>query len=298
MQAIILQYAVSLPTLLGATGSVMRKTEAAHDGSQEWNGDETHALMRDSTLFVSSLERGFAVLEAFTGSPRDMGITEIAAVTGFDKSAAQRFAFTLNALGYLEKDSATRKYRLSRRALGLAFTYLRSDPLVEVATPYLADLRQDCQHRVDLSVLDGFDILYLVRLQTRREAFGATLVGRRMPAFCSSGGRAMLSRLPERDARKLVEASNRKPLTPHTITEVKRIMASIRRARSDGFAVSVQECLVGEIVVSAPVLDKQGHARAAVHIAMSFADFDEKSVRERFAPMAVETARLIAGGGY
>lgn len=264
----------------------------------ERGATDSLSLMQGNALYVGSLERGFAVLEAFTGSPRDMGITEIAAATGFDKSAAQRFAYTLHALGYLEKDSATRKYRLSRRALGLAFTYLRSDPLVEVATPYLADLRQTCQHRVDLSVLDGFDILYLVRLQTRREAFGATLVGRRMPVFCSSGGRAMLSRLPDADARRLVEASDRRPLTPHTIVDVKKIMAAVRRARTDGFAISVQECLVGEIVVSAPVLDKQGNARAAVHIAMSFADYDERTVRERFAPMAVDTARLIAGGGY
>lgn len=258
----------------------------------------TEGGLQDNPLFVGSLERGFAILEAFGIGRAEMGVTELALATGLDKSAAQRFAFTLHALGYLDKSEATRKYRLSRRSLGLAYAYLRNDPLVELATPYLADLRQKCKQRVDLSVLDGTDILYVVRLQTQREAFGATLVGRRIPAFCSSGGRAMLSRLPEEEARSIVERSERKPLTPCTVTEFADVMAAIAAARTDGFAISVQECLVGEIVVSAPVLDVHGHPRAAVHIAMSLAEHDEADVRQNFAPLAMATARLIAGGGY
>lgn len=253
---------------------------------------------QDNPLFVGSLERGFAILEAFGIGRAEMGVTELALATGFDKSAAQRFAFTLHALGYLDKSETTRKYRLSRRSLGLAYAFLRNDPLVELATPYLADLRQKCEQRVDLSILDGTDILYVVRLQTHREAFGATLVGRRIPAFCSSGGRAMLSRLLDEEALAIVERSERKPLTPFTVTELPAVMAGITAARKDGFAISVQECLVGEIVVSAPVLDVHGRPRAAVHIAMSLAEHDEQDVRQNFAPMAMATARLIAGGGY
>lgn len=253
---------------------------------------------QENSLFVTSLERGFAVLEAVGMERRDVGVTEIAAKTGLDKSAAQRFAFTLHALGYLDKNPATRRFRLSRRVLGLAHAYLRSDPLIELATPYLADLRQSCQKRVDLSLLDGFDIVYVVRLQSQREAFGATVIGRRIPTFCSSGGRAMLSLLPEAEARDLVERSPRKPLTPHTITDVEAVMAEIARAGRDGFAVCVQEALMGEIVVAAPVVDMQGRPRGAVHIAMALADHDEDEVRAKFAPMAVAAARLISGGGY
>ena len=272
--------------------------DAAEAPERSESEEDNRARMLASPMFVGSLQRGFAVLEAFTPDQREMGITEIAAATGLDKSAAQRFTFSLYALGYLERNPATRKYSLSRRALGFAYAYLRSDPLVEVATPYLADLRQNCQQRVDLSVLDGTDILYVVRLQSQREAFGATLVGRRIPAFCASGGRAMLSRLSEAEALALVERSNRRQLTPYTVTDVDQIMAAIDRARTDGFAISVQETLVGEIVVSAPVVDMRGLPRAAVHIAMSYAEYDESTVRERFAPLAVATARLIAGGGY
>ena len=91
-------------------------------------------LNRENPLFVASLERGFAILEAFGASQSEMGVTELAAVTGFDKSAAQRFAHTLHVLGYLERIESARKYRLSRRTLGLAYSYLRSDPLIEAVS--------------------------------------------------------------------------------------------------------------------------------------------------------------------
>ncbi len=265
-------------------------------GRKKSTGGAEAAGLEDNPLFVGSLQRGFAILEAFGPDARELGLTEIAQATGFDKSAAQRFAFTLHALGYLEKNAATRKYRLSLKSLGLTYAYLRANPLIERATPYLADLRRQCRARIDLSLLDDTEIVYAVRLQSRREAFGATLLGRRMPAFCSSGGRAMLSVLDEVEARDIVDRSNRRQLTPFTQTEPDRIMAAIAEARAQGFAVSLQECLVGEIVVSAPVVGLNGRPVAAVHIATSLDDHDETTVREQFAPLARATARLIAGG--
>lgn len=259
--------------------------------------DETGAAaLEDNPLFVGSLQRGFAILEAFGPDAPELGLTEIAQATGFDKSAAQRFAFTLHALGYLEKNGATRKYRLSLKSLGLSYAYLRAHPLIERATPYLADLRRQCRMRVDLSLLDDTEIVYVVRLQSRREAFGATLLGRRMPAFCSSGGRAMLSVMDEAAARAIVERSNRRPLTPFTLTEPDAVMAAIAAARARGYALSEQECLIGEVVISAPVVGLNGRPLAAVHIASTLADHDAGDMREQFATMARTTARLIAGG--
>ena len=57
-----------------------------------------------SPLFNSSLEKGLAVIRSFSASHRHMNLPEIAEVTGMTKSAAQRFTFTLEALGYLRKD--------------------------------------------------------------------------------------------------------------------------------------------------------------------------------------------------
>src|SRR5690606_18882555 len=127
----------------------------------------------DSSLNVKSIHKAFVVLEAFRGGERYLNLGELAAATGLDKSAVQRFTHTLRTLGYLEQDPATRRYALGRRVLDLAHGYLKNHPLVERAAPILADLRRAVRERVDLSLMDGDDVLYLFRLQSKRETFSA-----------------------------------------------------------------------------------------------------------------------------
>ena len=65
--------------------------------------------MARDTLLVQSVEKALRVLQAFDGGTRFLGLTEIAARCGVDKSAAQRFAHTLHLAGYLEKCPDTRR---------------------------------------------------------------------------------------------------------------------------------------------------------------------------------------------
>ncbi|RZA16878.1 MAG: IclR family transcriptional regulator, partial [Proteobacteria bacterium] len=69
-----------------------------------------------SSLYVQSVDKAMKVLMAFDGSQRQLSLSDIAALTGMDLSAAQRFTHTLATLGYLNKDSS-KKYELSPRLL-------------------------------------------------------------------------------------------------------------------------------------------------------------------------------------
>jgi IclR family transcriptional regulator, pca regulon regulatory protein len=110
---------------------------------------------KDNPLFVGSIGKAMALLEVFRGSSeRYIGITELAAKLGTDKSTAQRMTYTLLHLGYLEQCPITRRYGLGTRVLDLAYQYVRSNPLVEMATPLLIELRRTCDERVDLSLYD------------------------------------------------------------------------------------------------------------------------------------------------
>src|SRR5579871_5660678 len=74
-------------------------------------GSRTRAGMRGGKAatepgwFVSSVEKAFQILRAFEARERSLSLTEISELTGLDKSTAQRFTYTLAALGYLHKDT-------------------------------------------------------------------------------------------------------------------------------------------------------------------------------------------------
>lgn len=245
-----------------------------------------------SPLFLQSVARTMSVLEAFARQPRPLSIAELAAAAGLDKSAGQRIVHTLQALGYLERSSEG--LVPGKKALYRAFDFLRMNALVESATPVLHELRKSVNERVDLSLLDGTDIVYVVRLQSKRETFSATLVGRRIPTFCSTGGRAMLAALPEAEALDILQASDRRPMTPRTITEIPAILGRIEEARRCGYALAIEESALGEIVLAAAVLDINQRPVAAIHVAGSLSEWAEEGFRQRISPLVMEAARALS----
>ncbi len=264
--------------------------EKLHDFPSDMNAGSRDL---DPRLFIQSVARAFAVLEAFENGGRALSLGEIAKSCGLDKSAVQRLTYTLTRLGYLERAGTGPGFSPGKRVLRRSFDYLRNNPLIERATPVLTELRKTARERIDLSLFDDTEIIYAIRMQSKRETFFATLVGRRIPIFCSSGGRAMLARLPDDEVEAILARCDRNPLTPKTITDLPGIRAKIAEARRAGFALAVEEGLIGEVVVAAAVTDDAGRPLAAVHIAGSLSEWSPEDFSARFSPLAVEAARAI-----
>ena len=245
-------------------------------------------------LYVASLEKGLRVLRAFGAGDAWLGLREIAAQTGLHMSAVQRFAHTLHRLGYLIKDQRTRRYRLAPKVLDFAFFYLRALALPEIAMPQMIALGDECDETVNLSQLDGADTICIVRIPRRGVRMRAAVIGARRPAFCTSAGRAMLARLPEEDARRMVEAADRTALTPKTLVRTPAIMERLAHARDAGYSIVDEELLGGEISIAAPVLDASGRAIAAVNIPVPTTRWSVEAVRDRLAPPLLDTARAIS----
>src|SRR3984885_3283890 len=90
-------------------------------------------------LFNQSLEKGIAVLRAFSAQRRTMSLPEVAEATSITKSSAQRMIYTLEKLGYVKKHPRTKRYQLSVKAMQIGFNYLSADTLIDVANPFLSE---------------------------------------------------------------------------------------------------------------------------------------------------------------
>jgi IclR family pca regulon transcriptional regulator len=257
------------------------------------NTGKNKAPSAPDTLYVGSLEKGFQVLSAFRQAMTPLGVTEISQLTGLDKSAAQRFSNTLNKLGYLDKDPTTRRYRPAASLLDLSFTYLAQNRLAETAVSRLIDASKKYDTTVNLSEMIGTDIIYTLRIPHEKTNYMATIPGRRMPAYCTSSGTVMLAFMPEQEAIDIVDRSTRTPITAYTITDRDAILERISQARQQGYGIGLQQSILNEISVAAPVLDKTGRAIAAVQIPAYMPAWTEEEVRKKLAPLAMETARAI-----
>jgi DNA-binding IclR family transcriptional regulator len=246
-----------------------------------------------SPLFISSLAKALRVLYAFGGDQPRLTATEIARASGLDASSAQRFIFSLTALGLLEKDARTKQYRLSVQLLDFAYLFLRAHPLSAVAFSHLEQLAHGTGEHMNLSILDRGDVIYVVRVPgtERREQPG--LVGGRMPSFCTSNGRVLLAALPVEEARAIVEQTDRRPLTGKTITAPAAIMNKIQEARTQGYAIVDEESEKGLLNLAVAVFGAGHRAIAAINCPLPKRKWTVNDAVKRLLPEMNRTAQSL-----
>ena len=248
----------------------------------------------ESPLFVSSFARGLQVLKAFGPGNPSMSLAETAEVVGMTRSAAQRFVFTLETLGYLRKEVRGRRYHLTVKTLELGMRYIQTSHLVERANPYLHELNRITGESCNLTEPDETDIVYVARFSAHEQISVHIPIGTRMPMYCSSGGRAYLSALPEGEAETLLRASHLVAHTEHTLTDVGKLLDIIGQARERGYAYAVEEYFIGDVAVAAPVVDASGYPLGAVNIAVPTSRGSPEIICKKLAPHAIAAARAIS----
>jgi IclR family transcriptional regulator, pca regulon regulatory protein len=254
--------------------------------------------IRQKVLFNQSLEKGLAVLLAFCRKRRTMTIAEVAEATAINKSSAQRMVFTLEQLGYLRKHPQTRRYQLTPRVMEVGFNYLATNPMIELANPFLSELTNLTKETCCLTEPDGTDMVYVARFASSQFVPVHMPIGSRIPIYCSGSGRAYLSAMAEDDARRIIERSKRVQHTPHTRTDVEEILAELSIARERGYAVNQEELFLGDMVLAAPVLNASGQPVGALNIVAPTGRWSREEAEYRLGPPLVQCARAVSSSMY
>jgi IclR family transcriptional regulator, pca regulon regulatory protein len=249
---------------------------------------------RAEPLMVNSVAKAFKVLNAFDKGHGSLTLSQIAQRTGMDVSTAQRFTHTLTQLGYLRKDPATRQFELAIKTLDLAYHYTRGSRLVDRAMPVLQHLSKETEEAVSLTILDGTEIVFVSRFLSRQSLNTDVITGSRLPAYCTSPGRAILSRLAETTVRDLLARTDLREYTPATPTDVDDVLSRLVEARANGYAAAFEEIYHGDASVAAPVLGPDGEVAAAVSIAIPLARLSREDILATFPKLVIAAARGIS----
>jgi DNA-binding IclR family transcriptional regulator len=256
-------------------------------------GEEAEEATR-STLFIASTEKTFRVLHAFDGPQRHLTIAEIARAARLDRSSAQRIVYTLEVLGYLQRVADTKAYGLTCKVLQFSYNYIRAKALVDKASPYLLDLSRTIGETTNLHELDGADVVFLARFPGQHLVNIDIAVGRRLPAFFTASGTAILSRLPQERQLEVLAQTRLQPITPHTECDPQRLLERVRRARETGYSIVANETVMGDIAVAAPITDHEGNAVAAINISVPTTRWTIESAEARLVQQVQVAATSIS----
>ena len=215
---------------------------------------------------IQAVERVGAILDVFSTEDPELGVTDIAERTGLHKSTAHRFLVNLEAVGLLERDARTQRYRLGLRMFEMGGIVLEQMSLWDEALPFLEGLVADSGETGHLAVLERGEAIYIEKVEARRALRIPSAMGRGYPAHATSLGKVLLSGLGEDEEREILGAHGMASYTRTTTTDVDALLAELADIRERGFAVDDEEYDEGLRCVGAPIRDHTGRVVAALGI--------------------------------
>lgn len=235
----------------------------------------------------SSLRRGLHALEVLAQAEGQdgLGVVDVARRLGVDKSQASRTLRALADHGLAERDGASRAYRLGPRVFAYA-ALVSERRLLRSAPPVLDGLVEALGERAHLTVLDGPMVLTLLSHSPAHAVQAAGWVGRTVPVYCSSAGRALLADHDPATLRTLLARVELVPLGPNTATSLDELERRVREAAERGYAIAEEELEPGLVAVAAPVRRFDRRIVAAINVSGPSFRF-----AARLPDAAVEVAR-------
>jgi IclR family pca regulon transcriptional regulator len=243
--------------------------------------------------YVQSFARGLEVIRSFSAQSPRQTLTEVAGRTGLTRAGARRILLTLQTLGYVESDG--KLFRLTPRILDLGFAYLSSLPIWNLAEPIMEALVDEVKESCSAAVLEGTDIIYVLRVPTHKIMSISLGVGSRLPAYCTSLGRMLLAALPPDQMMQVLQASDRAARTRYTVTDVNELAARIKQVRKQGWSLVNQELEEGLVSMAAPIVDRTGQTVAALNISGQANRSSAKVMQETMLPKLLSAAQAISG---
>jgi IclR family transcriptional regulator, pca regulon regulatory protein len=244
---------------------------------------------------VESLAKGLRILSLFDEKRPSWRVSDLAAAAGLPMPTVYRAVMTLAAEGYLDH-LPNGDYRPGVRTLTLGTAALRSLDLVAIATPKLQQLAQRTGETVNLAVLSGDRVLYLVRLRNSDLVTANIQVGSTLPAVHTSIGKLLLGYLDEADLRaRVTDASFAANSGPNAKLSLAELLDELRAVREQGWAMQDEELAYGLRSVAAPIISPDGRVLAGVNLAVQARDWSAQRIVRELRPAVLATCAEISG---
>ena len=244
----------------------------------------------DST--IRSVVTSLRVLQAFTPTDRILGVSELARRLELGKSTVHRALQTLAGEGFVVSVPGGR-YRLGLKLYELGQHVAHAHEIRDPAHHHVRSLQQRTGETVQLSVLDGTDVVAIDRLESPDTLRALARTGFRSPAPASAEGRAILAHSDDAVLDEFLDA------TPDEAGGA-GLRRSLEQVRRDGYAVSHDGAGPGLHTVAAAVFDHRGRVVAGLALvapASRLPQARERDVGQLVRRSAEELSRDLASRG-
>ncbi|MCP1196045.1 IclR family transcriptional regulator [Acetobacter senegalensis] len=202
---------------------------------------ETH---EGSAVPSGIMERTFAIIELLSQHGAGLPISSISTILSIPLSACHRLTTDLQALGYIQQEGGSGgRYRLTMKSVSVAFTFLASCGITDLAQPVLDRLAVESGELVRLAVPDGNRLSWVARAQGSRSGLKYDPeMGQAAHPSSTATGLAWLATMPDAVAVRLVEEQgygDSDEFGPNAPRNSKDLVSVMKETRQRGFSLTV-----------------------------------------------------------
>ncbi|MCY9657598.1 IclR family transcriptional regulator [Paenibacillus chondroitinus] len=231
----------------------------------------------DDKYRVPAIERAHLILKEISLQPSQLKLIDLSRSLGINKSSMYSLLLTLENLGWVEKDTGE-TYRLGRELSRLGHAAVQHRDLNESFHKEASLIKLKLGESLQLARLDGNEVLYLAKEEALTPVRLASGPGMRLPAHATALGKVMLADLGDEELDRFYRADQEPfpQLTEHSIVSLKELKQDLEHIRQQGFALDLEEAVIGFNCAAAPIRNSHGKVIAAVSCSMMLPQWQQK----------------------
>lgn len=244
----------------------------------------------NESYVVPALKKGLQILEMFSEENQILTINDFAENLGASTSSIYRTVVTLTEMNYLNKIERN-SYQLGPMVLSNGFIYLASREIVQIAAPYLLDLRDESSASCHLAIRDGVQAIYLYRAPSPQKLMVNVPIGSRFHCHAVAAGRSLLTGLTDEQLTDLFAGFALDRSAPPAPTSLPQLRQVISEDRERGFSLNRSDFATA---IAVPVKNYAGQVVAAINVSAPDTLMGEESVRISLTELLTRTADKIS----
>jgi len=250
--------------------------------------------MKTDSKKHNAIEKALAILNIFSSRNQELNTNEISEILGYHKATTSRTLLLLTKYGFLEQNRENKKFKLGPSIAILSSSLYRSleSELIQLAKPYLENLRDSIQETVVLEVLSGRTTVRAYSIEGPGPLHIIGTIGARLPIHATAGSKVILAHIDQKNWDYYLDSDLPKR-TASTITDLKLYKKELRKAKTDGIAFDMEELDPDVCAMAAPVFNAEGTPIAAVVVA-TLAGHLKRDINSRKAVQLKKTADKIS----
>jgi IclR family KDG regulon transcriptional repressor len=245
----------------------------------------------EKKYWVPAIERANAILQLIALESSQLRLIDLSKRLDINKSSMFSLMHTMEQLGWIMKEKGG-TYSLGPSLASLSAAYFRQFNILQSFYQEAVSSVQAVQETIQLSILDGRDIIYLAKQEGSSSIRIATDPGMRLPAYATAMGKVQLSQFDYDQLQKLYPEHQLVPRTPYTVKDIDQLWGQLEQIRANGYAVDSQEAVQGFFCLAAPIYNYENRIIAAVSFTLFENTWAEKFETARQA--VIDLARRLS----